>query len=284
MREAIPLATHGSPTEYTWPRKFYYNTIVTGQTVGAAVYVGWGLFGLTATNSQATHEVYNNIFHVMDGRPGGRDFDATTGREIYDGNVYWHYQVGSPSNYSSPWRLLHMSTGINEGTFTTVRQLRESQAFLDSQAYYAPGWENSGLSVDPQLDRTYTPQTASCQRGAVNLTTKGWPGTARYEAWRGAIDPSDVLTEYTVTDLGTLGGSDSFAAGVNEFRQVVGVRLTPDAPQRAFLYSDGTMIDLGTLGGSDSYAAGINASPGRSWGSLLPRAMPRMPSCTAAGP
>ena len=107
-------ATHGSPTEYTWPRKFYYNTIVTGQTVGAAVYVGWGLFGLTATNSQATHEVYNNIFHVMDGRPGGRDFDATTGREIYDGNVYWHYQVGSPSNYRSPWRLLHMSTGSIE--------------------------------------------------------------------------------------------------------------------------------------------------------------------------
>ena len=257
VRESIPLSTHGSPTEYTWPRKFYYNTIVTGQTVGAAVYVGWGLFGLTATNSQATHEVYNNIFHVMDGRAGGRDFDATSGREIYDGNVYWHYQVGSPSNYRSPWRLLHMSTGINEGTFTTVRQLRESQAFLDSQAYYAPGWERFGLSVDPQLDRTYTPHAASCRRGAVDLTTRGWPGTARYEAWRGAIDPSDVLI---VTDLGTLGGSDSFAAGVNEFRQVVGVRLTPDAPQRAILYSDGTVIDLGTLGGSDSYAAGVNES------------------------
>jgi probable HAF family extracellular repeat protein len=255
VRESIPLSTHGSPTEYTWPRKFYYNTIVTGKTVGAAVYVGWGLFGLTATNSQATHEVYNNIFHVMDGRAGGRDFDATSGREIYDGNVYWHYQVGSPSNYRSPWRLLHMSTGINEGTFTTVRQLRESQAFLDSQAYYARGWEFFGLSEDPQLDRTYTPHTASCQRGAVDLTTKGWPGTASYEAWRGAIDPSDVLI---VTDLGTLGGSDSFAAGVNEFRQVVGVRLTPDAPQRAFLYSDGTMIDLGTLGGGESYAAGVN--------------------------
>ena len=66
--------------------------------------------------------------------------------------------------------------------------------------------------------------------------------------------------EYTVIDLGTLGGSDSFASGVNEFRQVVGVRLTPDAPQRAILYSDGTVIDLGTLGGSDSFAAAINAT------------------------
>ena len=181
--ESIALSTHGTPTVHTWPRKFYYNTIVTGQTAGG-VYVGWGLYGATATNSQATHEVYNNIFHVIDGRPGGRDFYATTGREIYDGNVYWHYQVGSP------WRLLHMSTGINNGTLTTVSQLRASQAFSDSQAYYAPGWENSGLSVDPQLDSTYKPQTASCQTGAVNLTTKGWPGTASYEAWRGAMNPS----------------------------------------------------------------------------------------------
>ena len=137
-----------------------------------------------ATNCQAIHEVYNNIFHVIDGRPGGRDFYATTGREIYDGNVYWYYQVGSP------WRLLHMSTGINNGTLTTVSQLRASQAFLDSQAYYAPGWEHSGLSVDPQLDGTYKPQAASCQTGAVNLTTRGWPGTASYEAWRGAMNPS----------------------------------------------------------------------------------------------
>jgi hypothetical protein len=120
---------------YAWPRKFYDNTLVTGHTVGAAVYVGWGLFGPTATHSQAPHEVYNNIFHVIDGRAAGRDFDATSGREIYDGNVYWHYRVGSPSGYSSPWRRLHMSTGINDGTFTTVSQLRASQALIDSQAY-----------------------------------------------------------------------------------------------------------------------------------------------------
>ena len=190
VRESIPLSSHGSPTVYTWPRKFYYNTIVTGQTVGGPV-VGWGLFGATATNSQATHEVYNNIFDVIDGRPGGRDFDATTGREIYDGNVYWHYQVDSPSHFRSPWQLLHMSPDITiHDTFTTVVELRASQAFLDSQTYYPPGWESSGLSVDPQLDSTYKPQTASCQTGAVNLTTKGWPGTASYEAWRGAMNPS----------------------------------------------------------------------------------------------
>jgi hypothetical protein len=187
VRESIPLSAHGAPKEYTWPRKLYYNTIVTGQTTGG-VYVGWGLFCATAPNSQATHEVYNNIFHIKDGRPGGRDFYANTGREIYDGNVYWHYQV------RSPWRLLHTSdTEIidgDQGTISTVIQLRASPAFTVSQDYYPPGWETSGLSVDPQLDSTYRPHTASCQTGAVNLTTKGWPGTASYEAWRGAIQPS----------------------------------------------------------------------------------------------
>ncbi|MEO7838958.1 MAG: hypothetical protein ABIU06_06385 [Anaerolineales bacterium] len=186
--ESNPLPSHVSSTTYTWPRKLYYNTIVTGQTAGGND-VGWAC--ATATNSQAIHEVYNNIFNVIDGRPGGRDFDATTGNEIYDGNVYWYFYKGnSPSEDKFPWRLLHMSSGIAKPPLTDVTQLRKSQAFIDSQAYYTPGWEKSGLSEDPQLDWAYKPHNASCQTGAVNLTTKDdWPGTDCYEAWRGAINP-----------------------------------------------------------------------------------------------
>jgi hypothetical protein len=184
MYESIPLSSHGSPVTYTWPRKLYYNTIVTGRTTGPNhhPYVGWFLFLAKAPYSQAPHEVYNNIFNVIDGRPGGRDFDATSGREIYDGNVYWHYQLVSPSRYKSPWRFLHTSTGSidgNKGKLVTVTELRA----------YAPGWETSGLSEDPQLDSAYKPQNVSCQTGAVDLTAKGWPGTDSYEAWRGAINP-----------------------------------------------------------------------------------------------
>lgn len=190
-RESIALSSHGAPKAFTWPRKLYYNTIVTGRITGGPD-VGWALFGATAQPnliSQAPHEVYNNIFVVLDGRPGGRDFDATSGREIYDGNIYWYY-FSLPALVRSPWRLLHMSNGTNHLGIITVSQLRTSQAFIDSQAYYAPGWENSGLSLDPQLDHTYKPQATSCQTGAVDLTTTGWPGTATYEAWRGAINPS----------------------------------------------------------------------------------------------
>ena len=69
-----------------------------------------------------------------------------------------------------------------------------------------------------------------------------------------------LAAEYTFTDLGTLGGSDSFAAALNEFGQVVGVSRTTDGALHAFLYSGGTMTDLGTLGGTVSSAAGINAA------------------------
>ena len=64
--------------------------------------------------------------------------------------------------------------------------------------------------------------------------------------------------QYTVTDLGTLGGSESFAYGINDSGQVAGEAVTVAGAAHAFLYSNGTMTDLGTLGGSYSVASGIN--------------------------
>src|SRR5512134_1603622 len=64
---------------------------------------------------------------------------------------------------------------------------------------------------------------------------------------------------YTVTDLGTFGGSYSAAADINAAGQVVGAAYTVNNVSRAFLYSDGAMTDLGTLGGDWSVALAINA-------------------------
>jgi probable HAF family extracellular repeat protein len=63
---------------------------------------------------------------------------------------------------------------------------------------------------------------------------------------------------YTVTDLGTLGGSSSWAYGINASGQVVGAADTSSGYQHAFLYSGGMMMDLGTLGGDSSSAKAIN--------------------------
>jgi len=66
---------------------------------------------------------------------------------------------------------------------------------------------------------------------------------------------------YKVEDLGTLGGSRSWASAINDSGQVVGYSyLAGDQNYHAFLYKDGKMTDLRTLGGTSSVAKGINKS------------------------
>ena len=73
---------------------------------------------------------------------------------------------------------------------------------------------------------------------------------------------------YTVTDLGTLGGTESFGNGLNAGGQVAGASYTTgDAAYHAFLWkpatpngASGTKTDLGTLGGTQSFGNGLNAS------------------------
>src|SRR5215831_8437936 len=60
---------------------------------------------------------------------------------------------------------------------------------------------------------------------------------------------------YTVRDLGTLGGTYSFAGGINDRGDVEGLSSLPgDGVTHAFLWRNGTMHDLGTLGGPNSWA------------------------------
>lgn len=70
---------------------------------------------------------------------------------------------------------------------------------------------------------------------------------------------SEGEPEYTITDLGTLGGSDSRGNSINSSGHVVGYSSTDnDGPEHAFLYKDGTMTDLHTLGGSYSFGYGVD--------------------------
>jgi probable HAF family extracellular repeat protein len=64
---------------------------------------------------------------------------------------------------------------------------------------------------------------------------------------------------YTITDLGTLGGSASSAAAVNDAGQVVGdAFINNNLAAHAFMYNGSSMQDLGTLSG-DSHGLAVNS-------------------------
>jgi probable HAF family extracellular repeat protein len=73
---------------------------------------------------------------------------------------------------------------------------------------------------------------------------------------------------YHVTDLGTLGGTESAGLGINASGQVTGyANITGDSTQHGFLWTptspnsaSGSMIDLGTLSGILSHGRGVNAN------------------------
>ena len=71
-----------------------------------------------------------------------------------------------------------------------------------------------------------------------------------------------------LTELGTLGGWNSYAFGINGAGRIIGHSSIATGYLHAYLYSSGRMEDLGTLGGNQSYAYGINGrgeAAGRSW-------------------
>lgn len=79
-----------------------------------------------------------------------------------------------------------------------------------------------------------------------------------------AIASQGFAQSYTVVDLGTLGGENSFARDINNAGQITGTAYTGASPGEilysSFLWQDGVMIDIGTLDGQSgySYANAIN--------------------------
>ena len=75
------------------------------------------------------------------------------------------------------------------------------------------------------------------------------------------LDAPASAATYHVTDLGTLGGTESAAWAINGKGQVTGwSKTSSNGPSHAILYSGGSMSDLGTLGGSYSEGRAINNS------------------------
>lgn len=56
-------------------------------------------------------------------------------------------------------------------------------------------------------------------------------------------------TQYQIIDLGTLGGTQSFARSINNQGQITGNARTSGNQLHAFLWENGVMTDLATLPG-----------------------------------
>ncbi len=96
-----------------------------------------------------------------------------------------------------------------------------------------------------------------CQNFSI-AATQGGPPALVAATWLSAPPVIPPATpSYTITDLGTLGGTTTKGYGINENGQVVGASKI-GSYMHAFLWDDGTMTNLGALGAYGSWAYDIN--------------------------
>jgi hypothetical protein len=73
-------------------------------------------------------------------------------------------------------------------SFYNLTEYKSHQLFFDSKKYYSPGWENSGVFSNPQLNDKYRPSSnGPAANGAVALPSD-WPGRDG-GLYRGAVPP-----------------------------------------------------------------------------------------------
>jgi hypothetical protein len=164
------------------PWKIYHNTAIltADESHGGAGQA----YRIAAFDTQHPHEVYNNIFLQLGDQWILRDARAEDGSQIHDGNLYW-------APHRAPGTDLLEDVWDREAShdFPSLAGFLGSPVWKTTQAYYAPGWERSGVEADPELDSGMHPDPdGPAASGAVDLSAKGWPGLCG-ETFRGALEP-----------------------------------------------------------------------------------------------
>lgn len=133
---------------------------------------------------------------------------------------------------------------------TTALVLVTARAALSATTYNVSIVGSVGVSQDKI-------QSQAALNSAGDVAGTGYPTT-------NFTTTNAFITDYTTgqrTYLPTLGGS-AYAAGINSSGQVTGDSDLPgiNAPQHAFLYSNGTTIDIAPAGTGNSQGYAINDS------------------------
>jgi probable HAF family extracellular repeat protein len=194
----------------------------------------------------------------------------------------------------------------NEGEVTGCADTSTLDPNNPQNPYF--GQPNYSNGLDPYIQHAFhwqggSPSDLGTLPGGTSSCTQ-WineRGVIVGGATNGTIDPLTGYPEVnaalwkngTIRNLGTLGGNESVAFGLNNRDQAVGFALNtiPDpytnvlafgaTQAHAFLWQEGVMQDLGTLGGPDSiaYAANDNGQvAGASFTNSIPNATTGYPT------
>jgi len=163
------------------------------------------------------------------------------------------YQGGVMSTFPIPTSPTWGATGmaVNDAGQMTGHIQNAANAYRDKAYSYSGG-------VATELGNFgYTGDVYSRGEAINNAgTIAGIVGLNNSVVRRGFVQPAGAGAGFV---LGTLGGSSSYATGINDAGRVVGYSdLTGDTSSNAFAYSAGVMTNLGTLGGAGSLARAIN--------------------------
>jgi probable HAF family extracellular repeat protein len=90
-------------------------------------------------------------------------------------------------------------------------------------------------------------------RNTEQATTEGGPAETQM-----AADSGSTL-RYAVTDIGSLGGPETYPNDVDDTGWVTGFSWTAESAIHSYRWRAGEMVDLGSLSGGDSVAYGVNS-------------------------
>jgi len=150
------------------------------------------------------------------------------------------------------WSIVR-SNALNAKGFGARRRLKPVTGRRSARQLCAEPLEERCLLSYSITDLGALSGNGSSQPWAVNSSGQVVGGA---QIFPGGNVHAFLYSDGGMIDLGTLGGSDSYAYALNASGQVVGTSTLPGGENHAFLYSNGQMIDLGTPG----WAYGINVS------------------------
>ena len=179
--------------------------------------------------------------------------------------------LGGPNSYFTNVLFPLTNNDLATGTADTGVAVSPPSCFFDCFAADAFLWQN-GVLTDLR------PLPGDIGSNPSQINSKGVVAGVSLNH----LDPVTFLPAFTavvwkdgqIIDLGTFGGTFSYASAINNRDQVVGFALnaTPDSfdlgdfcqnfpmptQMRAFIWQRGVLRDLGTLGGTDSCALFVN--------------------------